>query len=725
MRDVPVYPVIMCGGQGLRLWPRSTPARPKQFMPLVGDHSALQETVLRVRDLSRAGGQLVIVAGAAHGATIRRQLSEIDTPAVILCEPEARDSAAAIALAATWIARRDPASIAVIVASDHHIPDAAGFRAAIEATLAAAADGAIVTLGVRPASASTAYGYIDPGPAREGVRPVAAFIEKPDAPRAVAYMDKGYLWNSGNFVASAATLISEFAEHAPEALKAVEQGVAEAASADGLILVSDAFRAAPKISFDYAVMEKTRRAAVLPVDFSWSDLGAWDAVWAVSERDGNGNSLPPGATAVDASQLLVRAPAGVRVSVIGAHRLAVVVEPDAVLVCDMDHAQGVKAEAEALGPGAPGLRPLPSLRAAAAWFTSWMETAALPVWGTLGVDAAGGFREGLLPDGVPHDPDRRVRGQTRQILVFAQAAADGRQGPWGQVAARGREWLFKHAVRPDGLLVTRLSTDGEILDATPRLYEQAFGLLALQALAAADIGRPEAQAHAERMRLALAGFRHTGGGYREAEPHPYQANAHMHLLEACMAWGPQAGGGDWATLADGIVDLALTRFIDPGSGVLHEFFDAEWAPLRGEAGLVEPGHHFEWAWLLERWGVSRNDKDARAAARRLYELARRSVDVRRGVAVNSLWEDFSPRDASARLWPQTEHLKAALILGETEDALTAANALQRYLQTPVRGTWLDSMRPNGGLVDGPAPATSFYHIYLAVRMLEAVAGRPA
>jgi mannose-1-phosphate guanylyltransferase/mannose-6-phosphate isomerase len=212
-------------------------------------------------------------------------------------------------------------------------------------------------------------------------------------------------------------------------------------------------------------------------------------------------------------------------------------------------------------------------------------------------------------------------------------------------------------------------------------------------------------------------FRHPAGGFREAGAQPFQANANMHLFEAALAW-EAAGGEGWGEIADEIAGLALAKFIDGPGGFLREFFDAGWRPAAGEDGrLVEPGHQFEWAWLLERWGRLRGRADAQAAARRLFAAGARGVDPGRGVAINALSDDLTVRDAAARLWPQTEHLKAALILGEDAAALTAANGLALYLQTPVQGLWRDRLRPDGGFEPEPAPASSFYHIVCALQAL--------
>ncbi|HZZ66575.1 MAG TPA: AGE family epimerase/isomerase [Phenylobacterium sp.] len=361
--------------------------------------------------------------------------------------------------------------------------------------------------------------------------------------------------------------------------------------------------------------------------------------------------------------------------------------------------------------------PLTSLAEAKAWYDPWLRDA-LKVWATKGADPAnGGFREGLSVDGAVFDPHRRMRSQTRQVLVFAKAAAIDTTGPWAQVARQGFAFLSRRGRRPDGLFANSLTLEGEVLDPTPRLYEQAFALLALAALHEAGVDDEAAANEAAALGAKLAVFRHAAGGFAETGEHPYQANAHMHLLEATLAWESLARDGPWAALADEIVELALARFIDGGSGALNEFFDATWTPLTGEAGLLEPGHHFEWAWLLERWGARRGHAPARAAAARLFDLGLKGVDADRQVAINSVWADFRPRDASARLWPQTEFLKAALRLGAADQALIAANGLRAYLETPLRGVWRDKLDTDGRFLAEPAPASSFYHLLLAIQEL--------
>jgi mannose-6-phosphate isomerase len=368
--------------------------------------------------------------------------------------------------------------------------------------------------------------------------------------------------------------------------------------------------------------------------------------------------------------------------------------------------------------------PFTTLHEAAAWYRAWLGEAALPLWADAGVDRTHGlFHEALDVEGGPVELPRRARAQARQVFVFATAAAEGLGEGWRGVAEAGYRRFVAVYRQPDGLFLRRAGGDGAPLDAEADVYDQAFALLAMAALHALA---PEDAAYSEdaaRLLGALQARRAPEGGFRESPPHRFQANCHMHLFESALAWEEAGGGAEWAGLADEIAGLALSRFIDPASGALREFFDDRWAAVTGEGGLIEPGHQFEWAWLLERWGRARADRAALAAAGRLHAIGLKGVDAARQVAVNALWDDFSVRDAGARLWPQTERLKAALVLGSEAEALAAAQGLAQYLETPARGAWRDKLNADGSFVEEPAPGTSFYHLMVAILELTAHAGR--
>ena len=241
-----IFPVIMCGGSGTRLWPASRPSLPKQFIPLAGNRSLFQETVSRVAALAEDGGELLVVGGVGHKRAILDQLEEIGISAVILLEPEGRDSSAAMAAAALWTAERAPDAINLFVASDHHIPDDTAFRQSVAYAAGAAAKGRIVTLGVVPTEPSSAYGYI--APAGSGLSEVSAFVEKPDQQTARRYISEGYLWNSGNFIVRADILIEELRERAAAVAEAVQVALTQAELDGPALTLGSEFSVAPKIS---------------------------------------------------------------------------------------------------------------------------------------------------------------------------------------------------------------------------------------------------------------------------------------------------------------------------------------------------------------------------------------------------------------------------------------------------------------------------------------------
>lgn len=338
-----IVPILLAGGTGTRLWPVSRDAMPKQFLPLVGERSTYQQALERVRDPELFALPIVITSEDFRFFA-RRQAEELGIEATVLLEPMRRDSGPAIAAAAAFARSRDPKAIAMALAADHVILDTASFRAACATGREAAAAGRIVTFGITPTEPRTSYGYIRPGGplAQSGVREVGAFVEKPDAATAARYLGEGYLWNSGMFLFGADVLLTELARFEPAMAKAAEQAVAKAGEDIGFVRLDAAsFAAAPQKSIDYAVMEKTKLAAVVEGRFGWSDIGSWDAIAAVSARDAAGNAVHGPAMLLDAQNCLVHSD-GQLTAILGARDLVVVATPDAVLVLPRARAEDVK-----------------------------------------------------------------------------------------------------------------------------------------------------------------------------------------------------------------------------------------------------------------------------------------------------------------------------------------------------------------------------------------------
>ena len=340
-----IVPVILSGGSGTRLWPVSRESFPKQFWPLVAARTMIQETAARA-----AGPRFappMIVCNQEHRFVVAEQLREagIADPRIVL-EPVGRNSAPAVAAAAVLVAAEDPEAVIWILAADAEIRDHGRLHAAIETAAAAARQGHIVTFGMKPTAPETGYGYIETGaalPAIDGAHLVARFVEKPDAETAAAYLAGGrHLWNSGMFVFTAAAMLAELRRHAPEVLAAAEAAVAAARTdLDFIRLDPEAFAAAPSISLDYAVAERTDRAAVVPADLGWSDVGSWQALWELGAKDAAGNVAIGDVLLEDAGNCYVRAE-GKLTAVLGLRDAVIVVTDDAVLAMDRGRSQDVK-----------------------------------------------------------------------------------------------------------------------------------------------------------------------------------------------------------------------------------------------------------------------------------------------------------------------------------------------------------------------------------------------
>lgn len=718
-----VIPVILCGGSGTRLWPASTAIHPKQFLQLLGDGSTFQEAVLRTTAIPGAD-QAIVVAGEAHLPWIQRQLRELRRSASVVLEPQARDSGPAIAAAAAIAHQRDPDAVVVVVSADAHIPELPKFLAAIAHAVSAAQEGSIVTLGVRPTHPETGFGYIRP--AEEGaVARVAAFVEKPDQAKAQEYLQAGYLWNTGMFIARAQTLLDELQAFEPEIAEAAKRAVFEAEEAGGALKLGPSFRSAPKVSIDYAVMERTSRAAVVPTDFRWTDLGSWQAVWAAAPKDADENALFGDGHLIRTQRSLVRAAAGQKISVIGLSNVAVVVETGGVLVASLDASQDVKlaAERHKRASAEDGLQGsvFGSLEDAEIWLSDWLRTSALPLWSSLGYDhLLQGYHEELDERARPTNAARRIRVQARQSYVFAKAERLGLPGPWRRYASLGWEYISRHYRRPDGFYRAAVSPVGDVSSDEVRLYDQAFVLLSLAELYGLDpVGHGELRAEAEGLIDRIGGLKHLKG-YRENGATPFQANAQMHLLEAALAWMAIDESPIWRRVADEIVHLASTALFDGDAGVLYEVFTTEWRPVGIDLGqLVEPGHQFEWAWLLNRYQAQTGQRDQDRLIDLLYAAGLKGVCPRRGVIVDQLSDRIQLEACSARLWPQTEWVRAACVVGsdQPDRRLAAANALAAYLNTPVRGLWFDKIEGDSRFSSTVSPASSLYHIIGAIEEL--------
>lgn len=355
----------------------------------------------------------------------------------------------------------------------------------------------------------------------------------------------------------------------------------------------------------------------------------------------------------------------------------------------------------------------------------WLLQAALPLWSTVGVDGEGGFFEKIGQDGRAVEAPRRARVTARQVFVFDQAARLGWTGPAARLAELALHRLTDpHGfLRPDGMVRILIAADGAVLDDAPAPYEQAFALLALALAGRED----EALTLLDSLEARVG---KAGGGFYldEARQPPLDANPHMHLFEASLAWVEAGGGPRWRDLARSLGDIALTRLIDPASGAIAEFRNDDWSPAQGSP--LDCGHQFEWGWLLLKFARLLGRADAVQPALKLIGIGEaHGVDPARNVAFNLMSRDFAPVDREARLWPQTErihaHAAAAALTGDAahwQGTALGVRGLMAYLDTPVLGLFRDRMLADGAFVEEPAPASSLYHIVGAAIALDEAVG---
>jgi mannose-6-phosphate isomerase len=381
------------------------------------------------------------------------------------------------------------------------------------------------------------------------------------------------------------------------------------------------------------------------------------------------------------------------------------------------------------------LPPFAALRREHSALTRWLFDQALPLWSERGVDvSAGGFYEKLAQDGSVIEEPRRTRLVARQIFVFATAAELGwpERNTANDLVDHGLDFLLGKCLSDAGTVFSTVAPRGEPLNPGFDLYDHAFALFALATVARLGHRQTTVYDSGRTIREAMvAGWKHPISGFEESDPprEPLNANPHMHLLEAFLEWEDAGESDSWRDLSDEIVNLATLKFIDPATGAVREHFDHDWKPVTGQAGrFLEPGHQFEWSWLLWRWASARGRVDTTPLVRRLAEIGETyGISASTGLAVNGIWDDLSMRDSNCRLWPQTERVKAHLALAESTEgpvrdhavqrASEAARGLRRYFDTDIPGLWHETIDAKGQPVPAPARASSLYHIIGAVREL--------
>lgn len=350
----------------------------------------------------------------------------------------------------------------------------------------------------------------------------------------------------------------------------------------------------------------------------------------------------------------------------------------------------------------------------------WLKTQALPLWTTKGLNPDHGFEEAITLTGVPHAIPRRAMVQARQIYAVRTAM---RMGLLTEARAlplieKATDFLLKHFSRPNGSFIHSVRPDLVPNNETPDLYTQAFAIFGL-AQAFAELKDESLRARALKVVDYLKRERHLPhGGYSEFDKEGktlYQSNPHMHLFEAYVAWLEVDDDPHWRRYANEILDLALTRFVDPATKLLGEHFDENWKHLRTPTEFIwEPGHQYEWAWLMNKYQHATKVPLADPIASLLMNAERFGIDPQTKAVRDEMWSDYKTKSPTSRFWPQCERIKACVALGLPDSADEGMQALLRFFVTPVPGLWFDRMNPDGSFHQEPSRASSLYHIIGAI-----------
>lgn len=367
----------------------------------------------------------------------------------------------------------------------------------------------------------------------------------------------------------------------------------------------------------------------------------------------------------------------------------------------------------------------------------WLLNKCVPLWFDNSIDHVnGGFFEQLNQDLTPNNINRRTRVSARQIFSFAQVKKIGSNINASIPIEAGFSWINNKTSQPNNYFCGVLTPEGNVVESQFNLYDHAFVILACASsyeYSGEEIYIQMAQKVFENI---IADYSHPFAGFEESIPScaPLKANPHMHMFEACLAWIDLGFDGKWRDIGEMIANLCIDKFIDSETFLLREFFNSDWTPHSSDLGrIIEPGHLFEWAWLLQRWAIISANPLFSEYAYRLIEAGERHGINSLGVCINEIWDDFSVKDANARLWPQTERIKAHAICANhqannqtnqyqyhLEKLNQAISAMRLYFETPHEGLYYDLSLDDGTIVQNPSPTSTLYHIVCAIIEIEKV-----
>lgn len=712
-----VKPVILCGGAGTRLWPLSTPAKPKQFQALTSHETMLELTAGRLQARVEGGpeiAQSLVIGSSKHETLLCDQMPD----ARLILEPTGRNSAPAIAAACLV---SNPSEYLLILPADHHIGQPDKFLDAIATAMDAAASGSLVTFGIHPTHPATGYGYIRGESGKTDIVQVEEFIEKPPIDKAQAYISSGnYYWNAGIFLFKVSSMLAAFEKYAPDIIVDTRKAITED-SGQVVRLEPAAFASVRDISIDYAIMEHESDIKVVPVDMGWSDVGGYDALWEMLASDATSNASI-GPTITDASSGSFVRSDGPLICVSGLSDMAVIANDDVVMVAPRSDDDAIKR----LGKAAQAGKDANAVSAESSEIARTLLWDSFALWGKLAWDPEhGGFVEELDMKGRPvPGKDRRVRVQARQVFSFAQSLILGYEDMGAAAAhvSNGIEYLTSVCRHPEGGWIHRIAPNGVHLDTVRDLYDHAFIMLAGAAAFEATMNNEALELAEDALAYIDSEFLDVeSGGYRDNsnKSGARRANPHMHLLEAFLALYQATRERRYLDRASNMVLLFERHFFEPGQNILIEHFLDDWSPASDEAGTsFEPGHHYEWASLLKLHSRA-TGRDNLSWCRRLIAAAdAKGPNAGHGFAYNKVAASGAAIDDGSRLWHQLEKFRARVLFpgsavpGAADSHLRSIKA--SYFDPIVKGAWIDELSAEANVKSTAVPASMLYHLVTAL-----------
>ena len=745
--DLPLLSFVMCGGSGSRLWPLSRIDKPKQFHRLSGGDNLLSATLKRLQSAPDVNSRITVIGAQNHQMQIAKTISARSDISMIL-EPVARNTAAVAALATlSALADYDDALI-LLCPADHDISTTAQFCQSVVQGIPAANSGAIVTFGLLPERPETGYGYIEAGEPECNGYKITRFVEKPDHETALAFIRQGnFFWNAGIFLFRARIMREIFLQFAPDIWHHTERALQHAiCSAEAVTLPDELYQSVPAISFDHAIMEKADRRVLIPASFIWSDLGSWQSLCKLEHHRDNqdeyGNVLIGDVIAYDCSNSYIRSEAGL-LTISGLKDMAVIALKDATFIAPLAQSHQVQAIVKELTQRKRAElyyeQPVYVPDIHRQHVKDWLFKKALPYWALKGTDHRhGGFYESLSLQGLPVAGPRRTRTMARQIYAFAKGQLAGWSGASADLVSHGLLFMQEKGRNRSGGWVHSFTADGTLVEARENFYDQTCMLLAL--CYAHQAGHNQAlQLGQETFAFLDSKLAHIAGGFyenrndRDSPLALLTSNAHMHYLEACLAWHEVTGDGAYLSRADEIVELCKDYFFDRDFWCLKEFFHRGWRDIAGVRGEhTEPGHYFEWAALLSDYANRTGCDETRRMAHRLYSCAL-STGINRttGLTYNVVSREGRPVDRGSRSWQQCEAIKAAIMLdGYNEQDLKpeiearTATLFRWHLHPAPEGLWFDRLDARGANCSDHVPASILYHLVSALTLYLQPAGKP-